>query len=149
MRRFTFIVPLITLLTFVWSNPAVTQSAEKPLEKALIFPVATAPGANTWLTGQPYGNTVGAFNFGSAWYATGQGLHFGVDISMPCGTPLVAVADGEVTFVDNLNFGSGPHNLLLRHDSAGITTLYGHLLNAAPVFIGQQVKQGEVIAYSG
>lgn len=138
-------LPLIIILLLVWTAPNQAQTAERPL----IFPVAEPPGAATWMMGQPYGNTVGAFNFGTAWYSAGQGLHFGIDISMPCGTPLVAVADGEVMFIDDMGFGSGPHNLILRHAELGLTSLYGHLLNAPALRRGQMVRQGEVIATSG
>jgi hypothetical protein len=68
---------------------------------------------------------------------------------MPCGTPLVAVADGEVIYADNLSFGAGPHNLILRHPEAGLTTLYGHLLDVPPVRQYQPVQRGEIVGYSG
>lgn len=118
-------------------------------EKPLIMPVAGAPSPSTWMLGQLYGNTTGAFNNGRAWYSAGQGLHFGIDISMPCGTPLIAVADAEVMFVDNMSFGSAPHNLILRHAEAGVTSLYGHLLQTPTVTQGQMVKKGDVVALSG
>jgi hypothetical protein len=123
--------------------------AQQPATKPFILPVAGPPGQNTWLFVQPYGNTVGAYNFGDAWYSAGQGLHFGVDLGMPCGTPLVAVADGEVLYVDNLGFGSAPHNLLIKYPDAGLVTLYGHLLKRPTVTKGEQVKQGQVVALSG
>ncbi|MBK8023310.1 MAG: M23 family metallopeptidase [Chloroflexi bacterium] len=116
--------------------------------KPLGLPVAAAPGPSTWLLGQPYGNTIGAFLRGDEWYRAGQRLHFGIDFSMLCGTPLVAVGDGEVLFVDDMGFGSAPHNLLIRHD-AGVVSLYGHLLDRAPVQPGQRVAKGEVVGYSG
>ncbi len=118
-------------------------------QKPFIFPAAGDPGPNTWLFGQPYGNTVGAYNYGTAWYSAGQGLHFGIDIGMACGTPLVAVADGVVTAADDLSFGSGPHNLLIRHPDVGLISLYGHLLDRPPVQVGQSVTQGDIIGYSG
>ncbi len=140
------IVTLITVLSLVIGlHPAIAQDTGKPF----MMPVALPAGPATWLLGQPYGNTVGAYNFGTAWYSAGQGLHFGIDVSMPCGTPLVAVADGEVIYTDNLSFGAGPHNLILRHPDAGLTTLYGHLLGAPPVQQYQPVRQGEIVAYSG
>ncbi|MDX2136662.1 MAG: M23 family metallopeptidase [Chloroflexota bacterium] len=113
-----------------------------------VLPVALPPGPNTWLLGQPYGNTVGAFLRGDDWYRAGQRLHFGIDLSMPCGTPLVAIGDGEVVGVSDLSFGSAPHNLLIRHD-AGYVSLYGHLLER-PLFVpGQRVVQGQEVGLSG
>ncbi|MBC7810420.1 MAG: M23 family metallopeptidase [Burkholderiales bacterium] len=126
---------------------SMPASAQTP--KPLGLPIALPPGPSTWLVGQPYGNTTGAYNFGDEWYSAGQGLHFGIDISMPCGTPLVAMADGEVMFVDNLSFGSGPHNLLIRHNDSGLIALYGHLLQRPALNPGQLVTRGQEVAQSG
>ncbi len=68
---------------------------------------------------------------------------------MPCGTPLIAVADGEVVGVDELARGAGPHNLLIRHEQVGVITLYGHLLRPPAFYPGQLVRQGDVIGLSG
>jgi hypothetical protein len=147
LMRVWWRVGLVWLL--VWSA-SVTVAAQVPTEsRPLIPPVAAPPSPSTWMFGQAYGNTVGAYNFGDRWYRAGQGLHFGVDMSMPCGTPLVAVADGVVQFVDDMGFGSAPHNLIIRHDALGITSLYGHLLQPAPVFAGQIVQQGQTVGLSG
>lgn len=142
-KLFTVSVVLFGLVAAL--SPAAAQEKTKPFG----LPLADPPGPSTWLFGQPYGNTVGAYNFGTAWYQAGQGLHFGVDLSMPCGTPLVAVADGEVIYVDNLAFGAGPHNLILRHPQAGLTTLYGHMKQRAVVTQYQPVKRGQLVGYSG
>lgn len=137
--RAAILLLIAFLLTPVHAQPA----------KPFTLPIAQPPGPSTWLLGQPYGNTIGAFLNGDRWYSAGQRLHFGLDFSMPCGTPLIAVADGEVAFVDDLGFGSGPHNLLLRHPQAGLISLYGHLLERPTVTPGQPVRQGDVVAYSG
>ncbi|MBZ0298045.1 MAG: M23 family metallopeptidase [Anaerolineae bacterium] len=141
MHRLLLFITFFLLMNVL---PAV-QAQEKPFS----LPVAEPPGPATWLFGQPYGNTTGSFNFGQAWYSAGQGLHFGIDLSMACGTPLVAMAEGEVLYVDNLGFGSAPHNLLIRHDGPGLVVLYGHLLDRAPVEPGQLVQRGDVVGYSG
>lgn len=140
--RIRFCLILIALLLF--ASPLKPQST-KPMQ----FPVNAPAGPSTWLLGQPYGNTTGAFNNGQAWYSAGQGLHFGIDLSMPCGTELVAVADGEVAFVDDMGFGSAPHNLILRHPERGLTSLYGHLLETPRLIPGQLVQKGQPVALSG
>ncbi|MEP7294279.1 MAG: M23 family metallopeptidase, partial [Chloroflexota bacterium] len=117
--------------------------------KPFILPVAAPPGPSTWLLGQMYGNTVGAFLNGSDWYEAGQRLHFGLDFSMPCGTEVVAVGDGQVGYIDDAGFGSGPHNLILIHPQAGLVSLYGHLLDTPTLQPGTQVRQGDVIGLSG
>jgi hypothetical protein len=135
------------ILIFLAVNIRLAQ-AQTP-ERPLILPMQAPPGIDTWLLGQPYGNTTGAFNFGSAWYSAGQGLHFGIDFSMPCQTPLVAVAAGTVVHVDNFGYGSRPHNLLIRHDALGLISLYGHLFNTPDLVVGQAVTQGQFVGYSG
>jgi len=145
VQTLMFVRLFIVLLSFAWLIPVRAQTPERPL----ILPLQGEPGPNTWLFGQTYGNTIGAFNRADEWYSAGQGLHFGIDLSAPCGTPIVAVADGEVMFVDDFGFGSRPHNLLIRHSDLGYVSLYGHLQNRAPVTPGQFVTQGEVVGYSG
>jgi murein DD-endopeptidase MepM/ murein hydrolase activator NlpD len=137
-----------TLLLLLVMSVSWTRAQENPT-KPFSLPLALPPGPSTWLFGQPYGNTTGAYNFGDAWYRAGQGLHFGIDISMPCGTPVVAMADGDVIYVDNLTFGSAPHNVILRFPQAGLTALYGHLLDRPPVQQYQPVRRGDVVGYSG
>ena len=82
------------------------------------------------------------------WYASGQGIHFGIDFSARCGTQVVAIGDGVVRVVDNLAYGSGPHNLVIMHPN-GYASLYGHLLQRPDLRVGQQVKKGEPIALTG
>jgi len=147
MKRLVSIAFCVIVMFLISARPAPAQSFQEG--KPLDWPVAMPAGPSTWLLGQPYGNTTGAFARGSMWYSAGQRLHFGIDISMPCGTPLVAVAEGEVRGVDDLGFGSGPHNLILRHEAYGITTLYGHLLERPPLVNGQWVERGQVVGLSG
>ncbi len=139
--RLGLLVVITALLTLA-GEPAQAQS------KPFVLPVALSPGPATWTLGQPYGNTPGAFLRGQDWYRAGQRLHFGLDLSMPCGTPLAAIGDGVVVAVDDLSFGSAPHNLLIRHD-AGFVSLYGHLLERPALVNGQRVLQGQQVARSG
>ncbi len=141
-------IALLVVCSFLFGCYALlppTQAQDKPF----ILPAAVPASASTWLLGQPYGNTIGAYLRGEDWYSAGQRLHFGIDLSMPCGTPIIAIGTGDVLFVDDLGFGSGPHNVLIRHNDVGVISLYGHLLGRAPVQPGQYVNQGDVIGYSG
>jgi hypothetical protein len=97
---------------------------------------------------QPYGNTTGAYRQRFSTYGASGGIHFGVDLSAPCGTEIVAVADGVVFAVDG-PFGSPPHNLMIDHPQFGYASMYGHLLQAPNLKPGDVVKQGEVVALSG
>lgn len=86
----------------------------------------------------PFGSRSDPFN--------GEGaFHAGVDISCNYGQPIVAPADGVVTYAD---FYSGYGRLLAIDHGNGITTRYGHLSGFA-VTDGQSVRQGQVIGYVG
>ncbi len=124
---------------------APAPQADKPFS----LPFAIPPGPDTWLMAQPYGNTVGAYFRRDSTYRAGQGIHFGVDFSAPCGTELIAMADGVVFAVDNLNFGSAPHNLMIDHPDLGYATFYGHLLERPPLQPGQRVETGDVVGLTG
>jgi murein DD-endopeptidase MepM/ murein hydrolase activator NlpD len=123
--------------------PSVLSQADK-----FGLPFRTPPGPDTWLLGQGYGNTTGAFNQRRTQYGAGQGLHFGLDFSCPCGTPVVAIGDGVVNAVDG-PYGSAPHNVMIDHGN-GYSSLYGHLVErSTDVRVGQRVQKGQVIGRSG
>lgn len=126
--------------------PAVDPPAEPPNPPPFNLPFASPPGPDTWLLGQPYGNTVGAYFQRTIFYQAGQGLHFGLDFSAPCGTEVLAIGDGIVSEVDK--HGSPPHSLMIDHPN-GYSSLYGHLLEKSTLAPGTPVKQGQVIALSG
>jgi len=142
---------LLCLLGLLWvahwasPSPAQAQDDEPPFD----LPFNTPPGPSTWLLGQYYGNTTSAYLFRTVWYAAGQGLHFGLDFSAPCGTEVVAIGDGIVAKVDAREHGAGPHNLLIRHEEQGYVSLYGHLLERPRLNVGQQVRRGDVIGLTG
>jgi murein DD-endopeptidase MepM/ murein hydrolase activator NlpD len=152
--RVRSLVPLVTL-TWVATCLIVTiihplqVAAQTEAEKPFILPFKEPAGPDTWLMAQPYGNTIGAYFQRDTIYQAGQGIHFGIDLSAPCGTEIVAIADGVVFAVDNMNFGSAPHNLMIDHPELGYASFYGHLLEPPALQVGQRVQAGEVIALSG
>ncbi len=128
--------------------PPAPESAA-PDGRPFIMPFTEPAGPDTWLMGQPYGNTTGAYRQRRSTYAAGQGVHFGVDLGAPCGTPIVAMADGVVFAADAMSFGSAPHNLMIDHPDLGYATFYGHLLERPALTPGQPVSRGQVVALSG
>lgn len=140
----TLLLLLIPLGAFAAPAPAPTA-----VEPIFILPFADPPGPGTWLLGQPYGNTTSAYFQRYRTYAAGQGIHFGVDLSARCGTEVVAIGDGVVSAVDNLNYGSAPHNLMIDHPESGYASFYGHLLQRPSLVVGQPVRAGQVVALSG
>jgi murein DD-endopeptidase MepM/ murein hydrolase activator NlpD len=135
----------VALVAVVMLGPADVSLAQT---RPFGLPFDTAPGPSTWLVGQVYGNTPGAYRNRRIWYGAGQGLHFGIDFSARCGTPVVAIGDGTVTKVDALEHGAGPHNLMIDHDN-GYASLYGHLLQRPDLGVGQRVTRGQLVGYTG
>jgi murein DD-endopeptidase MepM/ murein hydrolase activator NlpD len=89
--------------------------------------------------------------------------HKGLDVAVPVGTPVVAMADGTVERIkfnlSNLNsadtrtqlnqIGFGQY-LVIRHDDAPARSLYAHLrADGLLVNVGDRVVRGQVIALSG
>jgi murein DD-endopeptidase MepM/ murein hydrolase activator NlpD len=72
-------------------------------------------------------------------------FHTGIDISVPSGTPIRATADGVVTYA---GWSSGNGNLVALEHGFGYSTFFAHA-KSTNVQVGQRVKRGEVIAYSG
>lgn len=72
-------------------------------------------------------------------------LHQGLDIAGFIGTPVVATADGVVSF-SGWQGGYG-HQVIIRH-KYGFSTVYGHLQRKY-VYAGQTVKRGDVIGAIG
>jgi murein DD-endopeptidase MepM/ murein hydrolase activator NlpD len=71
--------------------------------------------------------------------------HNGIDIAVPTGTPVSAVAGGTVIYA-GLRSGYG-FTVLLEHDN-GMITLYGHN-SQNTVSPGQAIKKGDTIALAG
>ncbi|NDJ79309.1 MAG: M23 family metallopeptidase, partial [Chloroflexi bacterium] len=143
------ILMLLALLLPFTASTAPTTAAQSPDGPPFSFPIAGEPGPNTWLYEQHYGNTTTAFNYGDVWYIAGQGMHFGLDIEVPCGTPVLAIADGVVAFSDDSSFGSEPHNIVLDHPGTGYVSLYGHLQQPPTLQRGDTVERGQRIGLSG
>lgn len=75
----------------------------------------------------------------------GSTNHKGVDIGTPMGTPVLAAKAGTVTWA---SWNGGYGNCVIISHGKGNSTLYGHL-SGYNVSVGDQVSQGQVIAYSG
>ena len=78
--------------------------------------------------------------------ARSSGMHTGLDIAAPTGTPIYAAASGTVTASGWSTSGYGYH-VIISHGN-GVETLYGHC-SALYVSEGQYVSQGENIAAVG
>ncbi len=89
-----------------------------------------------------------AANFADYGYTTrGPEYHAAEDIHKPAGTPVYAMADGEVSY-------SGPMGgygwlIIIDHPQANLYSLYGHLSPSRWRLESGQVNKGDLIAYLG
>jgi murein DD-endopeptidase MepM/ murein hydrolase activator NlpD len=77
-------------------------------------------------------------------------MHTGIDFGATCGTPVYAPAAGTVFSAGWANDGGG-NNVKISHgvvQGNSLTTIYYHNSRVV-VSVGQQVSQGQLIAYSG
>jgi murein DD-endopeptidase MepM/ murein hydrolase activator NlpD len=132
--------------------PESQVSFEKPSKPLILTPSDTFPeqlkvyGSPQYIPPVNMKTPPVSSRFGMRW---GK-LHGGTDIAVPIGTPIFAVADGQV-IVSVKNQGSSHRSwgnyVKIKHDGVN-DTLYGHMSRPI-VSNGQQVKQGQLIGYSG
>jgi murein DD-endopeptidase MepM/ murein hydrolase activator NlpD len=72
-------------------------------------------------------------------------LHTGLDLGVPAGTPVHAMADGEVIIA---KYSSAYGNYIVIDHGSGISTLYAHNSKLL-VHVGDKVEGGQVISKSG
>lgn len=73
-------------------------------------------------------------------------LHGGADLRAKVGTPVFATADGVVEWAGMHDSGLG--RMIKLNHNFGFSTLFGHL-NKTAVAVGDFVRQGQLIGYSG
>jgi murein DD-endopeptidase MepM/ murein hydrolase activator NlpD len=77
---------------------------------------------------------------------TDGGIHWGVDIAVPVGTPVKAPAGGVVLFIER-DVPLAGHTMVVDHGH-GLTSTFIHLAGFTKK-VGDEVKQGDVIATVG
>lgn len=86
---------------------------------------------------------------GSGWpRPRASGFHGAADLFTKTGTPVIAVAPGKVIRVQASPSGAAGIWVGLEHDR-GVVTRYMHLSKAADLELGQRVRRGQVIGWSG
>ena len=130
----------------------ITPPAPKPKPKPIAAPYVRPPDAAdngatdmiwpsaVYYISQPYG----------IWSRVDRGIHTGVDLAGPTGTPIYAADDGIVTHAgcgaNGCKKGYGSYIDIDHGD--GIATRYGHTSKLL-VAVGDQVHRGQVIALMG
>lgn len=89
--------------------------------------------------------SVGYVSSRYGWRSIFRRVHYGLDIAVPVGTPILASKDGIVTYS---GYGGNYGILVTLHHDDGSETRYGHC-SSVVVAEGDIISQGEVIAFSG
>ena len=151
-------VPLVVVAVATVVALAACTATSKPLGKR---PAPTGPAERTIVfplaTEVKFSDTFGAPRSGGR-------THQGQDLMAPKGTPVVAVADGTITWMRHTNGGNAGNYVVLT-DSEGWEYWYMHLNNdtpgtddalnryeqafAAGIRKGQKVKVGEALGWVG
>ncbi len=104
----------------------------------------TAPSA-AGLIWPVSGTFTSGFGSRSSPGGVGSTNHEGIDIAVPEGTPIRAAKGGTVIMA---SYNGGYGNYTCIDHGSGLSTCYAHQSSFA-VSAGQQVRQGQVIGYSG
>lgn len=111
-----------------------------------VTPPVEPPKPDSMVTHSPYPPNAGAFvrGFGATL------SHGGIDIAMATGTPLYAMADGEVAWVDTDTAANGGYGKYVRiyYPELGFDSFYAHCSEQL-VSRGDKVKAGQMVAKSG
>ena len=75
-------------------------------------------------------------------------MHEGIDIAVPAGTPIRAVASGTVILMQSEASSGGYGNYTCVGHSSSLSSCYAHQSSFA-TSQGASVKQGQVIGYVG
>lgn len=110
-------------------------------------PAASSPYILPWMVG-----TTHSANPHAARETSPQ--KYAIDVGMPIGTAIFAMRDGlvvrvEEAFVDGDNVYLHENYIFVEHDD-GTVARYAHLTYGGAVFgVGDRVRQGEIVGYSG
>lgn len=85
---------------------------------------------------------------GSPWGERDGHLHQGIDLAMPEGTPLFALADGEVIRVQPNNVDEAGLWVGVQYTN-GMVSRHLHMSRVGELAVGDRVRQGRVIGWSG
>lgn len=89
------------------------------------------------------------FDLPLANFRISQGYRFwhpGIDMTAPLGTPIYAIDDGIVEYIESSYFGYGKH-VVIAHEH-NYKSLYGHM-SEIKTFVGRKVSRGELIGRVG
>jgi murein DD-endopeptidase MepM/ murein hydrolase activator NlpD len=150
-------------LQFVFPTPIVYAAPSNWRPPVLSVPLAVRPQDHFWfarpIASDSINYPLGSYRYGSNYFGQ-MNIHAGIDIDAPPYTPVLAAGPGRVTWAGyglfNFQFGrlDDPYGnaVAILHDfgfnNLPLYTVYAHMI-ANTVFVGQDVKTGDVIGWVG
>jgi hypothetical protein len=141
LRRENLHAPCKTLYNNTWCTNKVKMPSFKFGEFPDEFKIKLVDEKKNQNFHFPCKKGVKSSSYGWRW----ERPHGGIDFAINIGEPIYAVFDGVIR-VAQVNGGYGKM-ILIRHYN-NLETLYGHL-DRIMVKVGQEVKAGDIIGYSG
>jgi len=118
-----------------FSLPVIVATSEAAVETPVIRPMAEGTYRDTSLYGPRWGS-----------------VHTGTDMAASVGTPIYAIADGEVVWAGGGKDGRSGQLVIIHHviDGQDVWSWYGHMYtNEVYVSEGDKVTAGQLIAGVG
>lgn len=137
------------------SDQAATQATQQPQDEVTENEVNTQESTpeTTFFAMPSYGSAewLNAYNvsygFGSYPLPNNNGMHYGVDLPMPQGTPVRAITGGTVQYAGWDQMGGG-NTITVQEPDGQHSQFYMHL-SGFNVVAGQTIQTGQIIGYSG
>ncbi len=150
-------------LQFVFPTPLAYSAPANWRPPVLGVPLAVRPQDHFWFARPIASDSVnyplGTYRYGSNYFGQ-MNIHAGIDIDAPPYTPVLAAGPGRVVWAGYGLFDLTPGRLddpygnavSILHDfgfnNQPLYTVYAHM-TAHNVFVGQEVKTGDVIGWEG
>ena len=141
-------------ITDIESMVGITPALESQIDTRLENITFTATQQKLFFTSIPNGNVVpfegysGKFGWRTHPILKSKEYHRGLDMRAKLMTPVHAPADGVIEYA-GFHKASGFGNLVIMDHNYGFRTTFAHLSNKFPFKMGDFVKKGQIIAYTG
>ncbi len=141
--RLILILPVlfVSMLSFNYSEIKSMNKGDKTIPAGRHFMMPIKASADVRMT-SPYGERMHPIKKKML-------FHKGIDIAAPQGTPIYAIADGQVKQLQMKHVEGKAYGryIIIQHDG-GMASLYSQM-SRYNVDLGQKVKKGDVIGYVG
>ena len=131
------------------SSSATAQSSmfsSKPEEGMSDVKLEERPQSETQMTMGTSGDFVVTSTMGNRSFALSPGMHMGVDVAGPEGSPYYAFTDGEIS---GAGWDGGYGNWVAWVDDTGVEHFYAHMPAPTKYKVGDKVSAGTVIGAMG